>query len=108
MEPGGTGFEKLGDPTSPLARSPYGASGVRDLRGARSGAVQPALPNTNLIAPRTVIPVLYATHEVGVHLLCCAVMATDALDTPDWSRPPRVPDRAWALLERMEGSRDAR
>jgi hypothetical protein len=108
MEPGGAGFEKLGDATSPLARSPYGVSGVRDLRGERSGTVQPALPNTNLIAPRTVVPVLYATHEAGLHLLCCAVMATDAPGAPDWDQPPQIPDQAWALLERMEDSDDAR
>ena len=108
VEPGGSGFEKLGDLSSPLARSPYGVSGVRDLRGERSGAVQPALPNTNLIARRTVIPVLYARHEAGTHLLCCAVMAADASEAPDWNQPPQLPDGAWALLERMEGSDDAR
>ena len=108
LEPGGTGFEKLGDAASSLARTPYGISGVRDLRGERTVTVWPALPNTNLIAPRTVVPVLYGEHEAGTHFLCCTVMATDAPEAPDWNHPPDLPDRAWALLERMEGSDDAR
>jgi hypothetical protein len=108
MEPGGTGFEQLGSASSPLARSPYGVSGVRDLRGERVGKVQPALPNTNLIAPRTVIPLLEAEHEPGTRFLCCAVLATDALEVSDWDRPPQLPGRAWELLERMEKSNDAR
>ncbi len=108
LEPGGTGYEKLGDTTSPLARTPYGVSGLRDLRGERTGTVWVALPNTNLIAPRTVVPVLFAAHEAGTTLLCCAVMATDTPKAADWEDPPELPETAWALLERMESFDDAK
>jgi len=108
LEPGGTGYETLGGASSPLARSPYGVSGVRDLRGERTGKVWVAVPNTNLIAPRTVIPVLYGEHEAGTQLLCCAVWATNARVSSDWDDPPELPEAAWAMLERMEGADDPR
>ena len=97
-EPGGVGYERCTGPAATLARSPHGVSGVRDLRGEREAAIQPALPNTNLIAPRTVIPLLRGEHAPGTHLLACAVMATDLAAPVRWEEPPEIPASVWSLL----------
>lgn len=87
-----------GGPGAPLAATAAGVSGVRDLRGERAGVIQIAHPNTNLLEPRTLVPVLHAEHVPGEHVLACAVAATDAPETLDWARPPAVPEAAWRML----------
>jgi hypothetical protein len=51
-----------------------GFSGIRDLDGAREGEVLRTSPNTNLMVPRTAIPVLRSTLAPGTHVLRCAVL----------------------------------
>jgi hypothetical protein len=88
------GVEQAGSGLA-FARYPAGGSGLRDLNGQRTGRVVRADPNTNLLAPRTVIPTLLGEHESGDYWLACAVLAD-----PDggkwesaWNKPPDLP--AW-------------
>jgi len=81
----GAGSETAGEGYA-FARFPAGASGLRDLLGQRAGRVLRADPNTNLLAPRTVLPTLIDEHAPGEHWLACAVLAEP--DLKDW-------DRAW-------------
>ena len=57
-----------------LAKYSSGVSVIRDLRQRRVGEVVRAAPNTNLMAPRTVIPTLRARHNAGKHWLACVVL----------------------------------
>lgn len=49
---------------------------VADLLRVRSTEVLRADPNTNVLFPRSVIPVLRSTHVPGTHWLACAVAAS--------------------------------
>ncbi len=78
-----------------FARYPAGGSGLRDLNGQRTGSVVRADPNTNLLAPRTVIPTLLSEYVAGEYWLVCAVLADpdgDKWETA-WNNPPEIP--AW-------------
>ncbi len=76
------------------ARYPAGGSGVLDLQGQRNGRVLRVDPNSNLMAPRTVLPTLVAHHEPGEHWLVCAVLAEPDADgwQVAWEQPPDVPE----------------
>lgn len=76
------------------ARYPAGGSGLRDLWGQRQGQVLRVDPNTNLLAPRTVIPTLTASHTPGEYWLACAVLADPDGDqwARDWQQTPALPD----------------
>jgi hypothetical protein len=76
------------------ARYPAGGSGLRDLLGRRSGRVLRVDPNTNLLAPRTVLPTLIAEHAPGEYWLACAVLAEPSAPHWDksWAQPPALPD----------------
>ncbi|WP_162606419.1 DUF2264 domain-containing protein [Jiangella asiatica] len=55
-------------------------SGLRDVRDVacgdlRAGEVLRVFPNTNVLRPRTSLPVLRGAHDVGEHWLCTAVFA---------------------------------
>lgn len=73
---------------------PAGGSGIVDLAAdldeTRDGEVIRLAPNTNLLHPRTVLPVLRAAHPPGEHWLACAVFATTDRTkwTDDWSSRP--------------------
>jgi hypothetical protein len=77
-----------------LAQYPAGACGLRDLFGQRDGRVIRVDPNTNLIAPRTVLPSLVAQHDPGETWLACAVLAL--VDTgglaETWAQVPELPE----------------
>ncbi len=105
--PGGRGFEREGGPEAPLARTEAGESGVRDESGGRTGAIMIAHPNTNLLAPHTVVPVLHGEHAPGTHWLSCAVLATDRSGEARWEAPPALPAAARRLLERMADRKEA-
>lgn len=66
--------------------SPAGMCLIDDLAGARDGRLVEALPGTNVLAPRTLIPTLLGTHPPGEHLLTCAVLGL-AHPPPDGSWP---------------------
>ncbi|MEK0316477.1 DUF2264 domain-containing protein [Cohnella sp. 56] len=74
-----------------FAAGPAGASGVYDLLGAgREPELVQAQANTNLLHPRTVIPMLRCVLEPGVHWLLSAAAgttgaeATRAFDPAGW------------------------
>jgi hypothetical protein len=80
------------------ARYPAGLSGLRDLFGQRTGYVLRADPNSNLLYPRTVVPLLLGEHTPGQHWLACAVFATPRADAAAWDTPPALPDWAQELM----------
>lgn len=69
------------------ASYPAGFSGLRDLAGGRAGEVVRAAPNTNLLVPRTVVPMLRGTLEPGTHVLACAVLGSRRPDPAAWQEP---------------------
>ncbi len=61
-----------------LVETVGGWSGLRDLLGQRTGLIVRPDPNTNLLFPRSVLPVLQGYHEPGSYWLACAVLAQPA------------------------------
>ncbi|MFD8559501.1 DUF2264 domain-containing protein [Streptosporangium canum] len=76
--------------------SPSGLCVIEDLDGARAGRLVRALPGTNVLAPRTVIPTLAGEHGPGEHWLACAVLGlAQAPPAAEWPEPPgreTIPD----------------
>ncbi len=108
LEPGRVTLETLEDGPAPLFRSPWGVSGIRCLDGARTARVQVAPPNTNLVAPRTVVPVLHAEHAPGTWTLTTAVLASDRPEARvRWERVPPPPASLLAWLARAAAEADA-
>ena len=64
--------------------APWGTSAIKGLTGYASATMVYAEPNTNLIAPRTLIPTLQAELAPGEHVLACVVLGTRACQ-PDWA-----------------------
>lgn len=101
---GGWALDRTGDdPVDPLGTTDYGPgravaifpagwSGLRDVGGARVGQVVRLDPNTNLLAPRTVLPTLRGQHIAGEHWLVCAVIGVPGTHAWQdvWDRPPAV------------------
>lgn len=58
------------------SRYPAGFSGIRDLYGDRISENLHPDPNTNVLAQRTVVPVLRGELSVGTHWLATAVLGT--------------------------------
>ena len=56
--------------------APWGVSAMLALRGYDAGIVVVPEPNTNLMAPRTLLPTLTAKLEPGEHRLVSAVLGT--------------------------------
>lgn len=81
-----------------FASYPAGYSGLRDLAGQRAGQVLRADPNSNLLFPRTVLPLLLGQHAPGEYWLACAVLGTpDAAEGAEWwERVPELP--GWLQL----------
>jgi len=71
-------------------------SGIVDLGSTieRAGLCQKALPNTNLIVARTIVPQLRGTIPAGETLLASAVLATRDPSAVEgaWRNPPPPPD----------------
>jgi hypothetical protein len=78
-----------------LAVYPAGVCGVRDLAGKRPGQIINAEPNSNLLAPRTLIPSLQTWHAAGDYWLTSAVLGLIAPKHAEklWRRPPAAPAR---------------
>ena len=72
-----------------MANGAYGTSAIFALKGYEAGEVIHAEPNTNLMHPRTVIPMLRSHLPAGESVLICAVF-TDAGDCPVQSVPQEV------------------
>lgn len=84
-----------------VAHYPAGASGLRDLLGQREGRVLRMDPNTNLLAPRTVLPTLIAQHMPGEYWLTCAVLADPRIDHWEnaWKQSPELPEFLKAKID---------
>ncbi len=78
------------------ASGEMGTSAIYGLEGYDSGEVIHTEPNTNLMAPRCVLPTLHAALEPGEHMLLCAVF-TDAGDR----LPERIPEEVRILAESL-------
>jgi hypothetical protein len=57
-------------------------------------------PNTGVVAPRTLVPVLTTVLEPGTHMLACVVATSDVPSAVDVDRLPGVPVAVWKLFER--------
>lgn len=79
-----------------VARSRTDLSAIVDLSGKRVGRAHAALPNTNLIASRSIVPQLRDDIPAGTHLLMTAAMAMPTGDAAEaaLARPPLQPDLA--------------
>ncbi len=80
--------DMIADDNSAAAIAPWGISGVKALRGYDHGEVVQPEPNTNLMAPRTLIPTLRAKIPAGESLLVCAVYGTATGSAQEWHNPP--------------------
>lgn len=87
-----------------FARYPAGCSGLRDLRGSRTGELVAPDPNTNVIAPRTTVPALRGTHDRGEEWLVTAVMASTDADDRRWDRQPTLTADDGVRLESADGT----
>ncbi|HPF87755.1 MAG TPA: DUF2264 domain-containing protein [Candidatus Limiplasma sp.] len=65
-----------------------GITGIKALQGYGSAAVIWPEPNTNLMAPRTLLPMLSATLKPGEHTLVCAVLGSVSDDFSLWQTIP--------------------
>ena len=88
----GTADEATGENYA-LARAPWGVSMVKALSGFERGEIVYPEPNTNLMAPRTLLPTLRAALAPGRHTLISAVLGS--LDSgAALEIPKEVSDRA--------------
>lgn len=76
-------------PDRATAHGQYGTSAIFALKGYETGEVIHAEPNTNLMHPRTVIPMLRSRLPAGESVLICAVFS-DAGDCVVESVPQEV------------------
>ncbi len=79
-----------------VARTPTDISAILDIGGTRTGRAFRALPNTNLIVSKTIVPQLRGDIPVGTTVLMTAAMALPAGDEAEaaLTRPPSAPDLA--------------
>ncbi|MEO9299929.1 DUF2264 domain-containing protein [Devosia alba] len=79
-----------------VARSQTDVSAIVDLGGTREGRAHRALPNTNLIVSKTIVPQLRGDIAAGTTVLMTAVMALPAGAEAEalLARPPAPPDLA--------------
>ena len=77
-----------------LAHGEMGSTAIFALKGYERGEVLNPEPNTNLMAPRTVIPTLHACIPAGVTTLKCAVFV-DAGD----AAPTEIPEEVLKIAQ---------
>jgi hypothetical protein len=84
------------EPTRSIVRTPTDLSAILDLSGGRTTRVLRALPNTNLIVARTLVPQLRGAIPAGTTVLVTAAMALPAGAEADAAldSPPPTPDLA--------------
>ena len=86
--------EACADATRASARCAEGSCVLFALSGYDRGEVIEAEPNTNLMAPRTLIPTLRASLAPGEAKLICAVCASD-----DGRLPDEIPEEVRRIAE---------
>jgi hypothetical protein len=64
------------------------------VRGYKASEIIKPEPNTNLMAPRTMIPTLKVQLSPGKHTLCCAVYGSPSTDIQAFDRIPQTLLRA--------------
>jgi len=106
LEPGRVTLETLEDGPAPLYRTPWGVTGIRDLEGGRTPRIQVAPPNTSLLFPRSVVPVLHAEHAPGSFRLATAVVGSDRPEDVVWRDVPEAPAWLFHALERLAAEHD--
>ena len=84
------------DETGASAAGERGTSAIYALKGYSAGEVIHTEPNTNLMVPRCVLPMLHSRLEPGMHELLCAVY-TDAGDQLPETIPEEVRKLAGSL-----------
>ena len=84
-------------PDHAAARGPFGSTAIFALRGYERGTVIHPEANTNMMAPRTVLPTLLARLKKGETELICAVFASVKDELPE-----RVPDHILKEAEKYE------
>lgn len=92
------------------AVSEWGASTIVDLTspsGDRHVHVRALSPNANLMQPNTVVPTLDRTVSGGIHVLACAVGASDDVASVAPELAPEVPDEVTRRLETFVLREDA-
>ena len=72
------------DGKSAAVIAPWGTSGIKALDGYDTAEIVSPEPNTNLMAPRTLLPTLKASLSPGEHMLVCAVLGTVSSDPGQW------------------------
>ena len=72
-----------------FVRTPCGVSGIKTVQGYAKGEVIRPEPNTNLMAPRTLLPVLRVQLAPGKHRLCCLVYGSPSGDVSDFKNIPQ-------------------
>ena len=79
-----------------VARSATDLSAILDLSGSRAGRAFRALPNTNLVVSKTIVPQLRGAIPAGTTVLMTAAMALPAGPEADaaLARPPAAPELA--------------
>ena len=73
----------LEDSSRAAAHGAFGTSAIFSLKGYETGTVIHPEPNTSLIWPRTVLPMLTARLSPGDHELICAVYSNPGDQCPD-------------------------
>ncbi|WP_394342624.1 hypothetical protein [Saliphagus sp. LR7] len=61
-------------------------------------------PNTNVVHPRTAVPVLRGTYEPGTAWLVTAVLGTTEPDSPARERPSVLADGSRIRIEDADGA----
>ena len=86
---------------------PWNCTGIIDLGGTREAELLEPEVNTNLIYPRTIMPMLKGVISKGETVLVCAVLGT--IDTNHfkklWEAPPTVSIRDKIKIEYMGETR---
>ena len=76
--------------SSALALSRDRASGIHDVTGARHPAIVRPDPNSHLLWPRTLLPILRGTLAPGQHRIAAAVYADSTGDATGFDQPPAM------------------
>ncbi|WP_440961981.1 DUF2264 domain-containing protein [Paenibacillus nitricinens] len=75
-------FSKI-DVAGAMASTAWGTSGIKDLLGCRKGELVWPNANTNLLRPRTVLPMLTTTLLPGIHWLASAIFGSPSEEALD-------------------------
>ena len=77
------------DELATVVFAPWGSSGIKAIKGYQTASTIMPEPNTNLMAPRTLLPTLTAVLKRGEHRLVCAVLGTVSRDPMCWETIPK-------------------